>query len=112
MSHKYLYFSPYLYFFNNRGSHPCYYVYFNKLLRLENVELFSIQVKILYILDIIILILYRKLYINIVSIIVLNIEARQYKIKINLAVWYSSSFNALLKHVSLFGTKSIIFYNY
>ena len=42
--------------------------------------------KILYILDTTILILYRKLYINIVSIIVLNIEVRQYKIKINLAI--------------------------
>ena len=38
------------------------------------------------ILDMIILILYRKLYINIVSIIVLNIKARQYNIKINLAI--------------------------
>ena len=33
-----------------------------------------------------ILILYRKLYINIVSIIVLNIETRQYNIRINLAI--------------------------
>ena len=46
----------------------------------------------LYILDTTILILYRKLYINIVSIvintiiIVLNIEARQYNIKINLVI--------------------------
>ena len=39
------------------------------------------QDKILYILDTTILILYRKLYINIVSIIVLNIEARQYNVK-------------------------------
>ena len=46
-----------------------------KLLRLENVKLFSRQDKILYILDTTILILYRKLYINIVSIIVLKIEA-------------------------------------
>ena len=36
------------------------------------------------ILDTTLLILYRKLYINIVSIMVLNIEARQYNIKINL----------------------------
>ena len=57
--------------------------YFDKLLRLENVKLFSRQDKILYILDTTILILYRKLYINMVSIIVLNIEARQYNIKIN-----------------------------
>ena len=48
--------------------------------------LFSRQDKILYILDNTILILYRKLYINIVSIIVLNIEAKQYNIKINLAI--------------------------
>ena len=48
--------------------------------------LFSIQDKILYILGTTIFILYRKLYINIVSIIVLNIEARQYNIKINLAI--------------------------
>ena len=48
--------------------------------------LFSRQYKILYILDTPILILYRKLYINIVSIIVLNIETRQYNIKINLAI--------------------------
>ena len=38
------------------------------------------------ILDTTILILYRKLYINIVPIIVLNIEARHYNIKINLAI--------------------------
>ena len=38
------------------------------------------------ILDITILILYRKLYINIVSIVVLNIESKQYNIKINLAI--------------------------
>ena len=37
-------------------------------------------------LDATILILYRKLYINIVSIIVLNIEVRQYNTKINNAV--------------------------
>ena len=52
----------------------------------ENVKLFSRQDKILYILDTTILILYRKLYINIVSITVLNIEARQYNININLAI--------------------------
>ena len=52
------------------------YDYFDKLLRLENVKLFSRQDKIFYIFDITILILYRKLYINIVSIIVLNIDAR------------------------------------
>ena len=56
------------------------YDYFDKLLRLENVKSFSRQDKILYILDTTILILYRKLYINIVSIIVLNIEGRQYNI--------------------------------
>ena len=59
----------------------CFYLnsyndYFDKLLRLENVKLFSRQYKILYILDSTILIWHRKLYINIVSIIVLNIEAR------------------------------------
>ena len=43
------------------------------------------QDKILYILDTAILIWYRKLYLNIVSIIVLNIETREYNIKINLA---------------------------
>ena len=53
--------------------------------------LFSRQDKILYILGGTILILYRKLYIHIVSIIVLNIEARQYNIKINLAISYSPS---------------------
>ena len=62
------------------------YDYFDKLLRLENVKLFSRQDKILYILDITIFILYRKQYINIVLIIVLNIEVRQYNIKINLAI--------------------------
>ena len=51
------------------------YDYVDKLLRLENVKLFSRQDKILYIIDTTILILYRKLYINTVSIIVLNIEA-------------------------------------
>ena len=45
--------------------------------------LFSRQDKIL---DTTILILYRKLYINIVSIIVWNIEAIQYNVKINLAI--------------------------
>ena len=60
--------------------------FFDKLLQLENVKLFSRQDKILYILDTIILKLYRKLYLNIVSIIVLNVEARQYNIKINLAI--------------------------
>ena len=50
-------------------------------------------------LDITILILYGKRYLNIVSIIVLNIEARQDNIKINLAIscrptqiqWYNFS---------------------
>ena len=41
---------------------------------------------ILYILVTIILTLYQKLYINIVSIIVLNNEAKQYNIKINLVI--------------------------
>ena len=65
--------------------------YFDKLLRLENIKLFSKQYKILYILNTTILILYRKLYINVESIIiVLNIEARQYNIKINLFIsWHS-----------------------
>ena len=62
-----------------------YYDYFDKLLRLENVKLFSRQSKVLYLLVTTILILHRKLYRNIVSIIVLNIETRQYNIKINLA---------------------------
>ena len=53
--------------------------------------LFSRQDKILYILNITILVLYRKLYTNIVSIIVLNIDARQYNIKINLATSCSSN---------------------
>ena len=53
--------------------------------------LFSRQGKILYILDTTILILYQKLYINIVSIIVLNIVARQHNIKINLAISCSPS---------------------
>ena len=56
------------------------YDYFDKLLRLENVKLFSRQDKILYILDTPILILYQNLYMNIVSIIVLNIEAIQHNI--------------------------------
>ena len=64
--------------------------YFNKLLWLQNLKLFTRQNKIFYILDNTILILYRKLYINIVSIIVLNIEARQYNIKNNLAMSCSS----------------------
>ena len=48
--------------------------------------LFLRQDKILYILDTTILIFYWKLYLNIVSIIALNIEARQYNTKINLAI--------------------------
>ena len=63
-----------------------YYDYFNKLLRLENVKLFSRQDNIIDILVTKFLILYRKLYINIVSIIVLNIESRQYNIKNNIAI--------------------------
>ena len=63
------------------------YDYFDKLLRLEKVKLFSRQDKILYILETFtILILYRNLYINIVPIIGLKIEATQYNIKINLAI--------------------------
>ena len=50
-------------------------------------SLFSRLDKILNILDTTILILYCKLYINVVSIIVLNIEARQCNIKINLAIF-------------------------
>ena len=57
-------------------------VYFDILFRLENV-IFKIRQDIL---DTRILIWYRKLYINILSIIVSNIEARQYHIKINLAI--------------------------
>ena len=53
-----------------------YYDYFNKLLGLEDVKLFPRQDKMLYIFVTTILIFYRKLYINIVSIIVWNIEAR------------------------------------
>ena len=67
------------------------YDYFDKLLRLENGMLFSRQDMILYVLDTTILIFYRKLYINIVSIIVLNIEASQYNIKINLAISCNSN---------------------
>ena len=48
--------------------------------------LFSREDKIFYILVTTILIFYRELYRNIVSIIVLNIEASQYNIKINLAI--------------------------
>ena len=48
------------------------------MLRLENVELFSRQSKIL---DTKILILYRKRCIHIVSIIVLTFEVRQYNIE-------------------------------
>ena len=72
--------SPFFLFFER------YYDYFDKLLRLENVKLLSRQDKILYILDTTILILYPKLYINIVSIIALNIEARQYNVNINLVI--------------------------
>ena len=68
------------------------YHYFDKLLRLENLKLFSRQDKILYILDTTILILYQNLYINIISIIVLNIEASQYNIQINLAISCSPKF--------------------
>ena len=50
------------------------------------------QDKILYILVTTKLILYRKLYRNIVAIIVLNIVARQYNIKINLAISCSPKF--------------------
>ena len=53
--------------------------------------LFSRQDKILNILVTTILILYRKLYNIIVSIIVLNIEAGQYNIKINLAIYIACS---------------------
>ena len=69
-----------------------YYDYLHKLLRLESVKLFSRQDKILDIIVATILILYRKLYINIVSIFVLNIESRQYNIKINLAITCSPTF--------------------
>ena len=69
---------------NHRSSWS--YDYIDKLLRLEKIKLFSRKDKILDILDATILILYRKLCINIVSIIVLNIEASQYNIKINLAI--------------------------
>ena len=75
-----------LYFSNNWRLYPRYYDYFDKLLRLDNVKLFSRQDKILCILDTTISILYRKLYINIVSIILLNIEARQHNIKTNLPI--------------------------
>ena len=61
------------------------------LLQLEKVKLFSRQDNILYILDTTIFISNRELYINIVSIIVLNIEARQCNIKINLAALYNST---------------------
>ena len=60
--------------------------YFDKLLRFihsDNVKLFSRQDNSCHHnLDIV----YRKLYRNIVLIIVLNIEARQYNIKISLAI--------------------------
>ena len=72
----------------------CFYLinhhdYFDKVLRLQNVKLFSRQDEILCILVTLIFILYRKLYRNIVSIIVLNIEARQSNIKTNLVISYS-----------------------
>ena len=69
------------------------------------VKLFSEQDKILYILDTIILILYRKLYINIVSIILLNIEAKQYNIKINLAISCNPN---LSKHFFLLGVNKYL----
>ena len=78
-----------------------YHDYFNKLLQLENVKLFLKQDKILDILVTAIFILYRKLYINIVLIIVLNIDVRQYNIKINLAISSSPSlFSILICEVS------------
>ena len=51
--------------------------------------------KFLYIVFTTILILYRKLHINVVSIIVLNIEARQCNIKINLAISCSPTISCL-----------------
>ena len=64
-----------------------YYDYFNKLFRLENVQLFSRQDKILNIIVTTFLILYRKLYYrNIISIIVLTIESRQYNVKMHLDI--------------------------
>ena len=83
-------FSLSVYFFNNWRLYPRYYDYFDKLLQLENVKLFSRLDKIL---DTTILILYRKLYINIESIIVLNIEARQYNIKIDLFLNFFAIFS-------------------
>ena len=50
--------------------------------------LFSRQDKILHILDATILIFYRKLYINILSIIDLNVDVIQYNIKINLTILF------------------------
>ena len=70
------------------------YDYFEKLLQLENVKLISRQDKILYILDTTTLIFYGKLYRNIVSIIVLNVEVRQYDINIILAISFSDSYSA------------------
>ena len=51
------------------------------------------QDKTLDIFVITILILYRRLYRNIVSIIILNIDTRQYNIKINLAISCSPRFD-------------------
>ena len=78
--------------FNNCFYLISHYDNFNKLLRLKNFKLFSRQDKILYILVTTILILYRKLYINIVWIIVLNIEAKQYNIQINIGISCSPKF--------------------
>ena len=83
----------FLHFFNNWRLNPRYYDYFDKLLRLENVKLFSQDKD--NILATTILILYRKLHINIVSIIVFNIEAIQYNMKINLAISCSPKFSKL-----------------
>ena len=59
----------------------------SNVLKYDDYKMLSyFQDNILYILVTLILILYRKLYINIVSIIVLNMKARQYNIKINLAI--------------------------
>ena len=76
---------------------PCSLTYLSKLSRRSAAHIspvddhqqlpqFRRQGKILDMLVTTILILYPKLYRNIVSIVVLNIEARQYNIKINLAI--------------------------
>ena len=85
-----------------RGSHVSRRFRFKNFLNNRFLNKFIKKDKILDILITTILILYRKLYRNIVSIIVLNIGTRQYNIKINLAISCSPNFIESFVGVSLF----------